>query len=444
MNPSALLLAVVSMLSQDPYSLPGAYFWGEREIVVSGVSGDVGAKLYYPAASQGANADIAAGSGPFPAIAFAHGFFVIPENYDSTLRHLATHGYIVVATRSQQLTFDPNREQYVADFLDSISYLIDQNGAAGSFLEGQVDVAAIGASGHSLGGGVSILAAARDPRIRAVGNLSASALRDSGPIAPPPPPPYADDEVGDVRVPISLINGSLDAITPVSTNGQLLYDAANAPKLLPNIVGGYHVGFTDFPFPPPFGDIGQPGALPQEDNLALGRAELTVFFDLYLKQDQSVWRRNWGPERLSYPGVETQLDPGFELLAGPATFLNSSEVRYELTVFNNSHAPDRYAFFAEDNLWDVQFDVLESPELAPGEFFTFHATVFLPSSPDALTDSVLFSARSERDGGTRAFVLATTAIPEAGSFLTLAAGCAVAGLARLRPFGLRRRDGAAV
>jgi dienelactone hydrolase len=354
-------------------------------------------------------------------VSFAHGFAVPPSFYDSFSRHLASRGYLVIATDSQSLNFNPNRLQYVADMKDTITYMIGQNTQPGSFLEGRVQTSAIGASGHSLGGGIATVVAAEDPRVKALATFSAATLRSSGPFGGMAPPPYADSATASLNIPVSFINGSLDLLIPVSTNGQVLYDASEGPRLLPNILGGYHVGFTDFPFPPPFGDIGQPGSVSQEENQAFGRAELASFFDLYLKQDQSAWRRQWGPERLALAGVDSQIDPGFEISVAQSLFtgLPGQAVQIDITVRNTSDFTNSFELIPDENLWSITFSSDTIGPLGPGEATTIPAWVTIPTQPVLLEDSFLLTARSVADGGTRAFTSVTVAVPELSPGLLL-------------------------
>jgi predicted dienelactone hydrolase len=429
-----LALLVSSVLAADIYSTPGPYAWGERTVNVPtpGTPFGVNAKVYYPAVSQGSNTNVS-NAGPFPVIAFGHGFFIGASSYDSTLRHLASRGYIVVATSSQEFTFNPNREQYIADMSRSVDYMIAQNSTAGSPFEGRVNSSQLGISGHSLGGGIALVAASRDSRFKATATLAAASLRDAGPLGAAPPP-YADVEVANLNIPVSLINGSADGVIPVATNGQVIYDAASGPRMLPSQTGGFHQGFTDFPFA-----IGETPGVTGAEQLEYTRAELTSFFDLYLKGDQSAWRRQWGPERLALasdnPSILTQLDPGFSIAAvDPTLFGNPGDTEnYELVITNTSDRADRYDLFSEDNEWGVSFSSLTTPLLAPGESFSLRAYVAIPidAQLDAF-DTALISGRSVLDGGTRAFTYITTAVPEVGSLLYSGAALLLVVAVRIR------------
>jgi dienelactone hydrolase len=424
-----LLAGVFLTIGQDPYSLPGAFAWGERQVTVPGTGGgSQTAKLYYPAAAEGVGTALSPSGGPFPVVSFAHGFFATPAFYDSFCRQLATRGYLVISTDSQSFSFNPDRLRYIADVKDTISYMVNQNSVAGSFLEGRVNTSAIGMSGHSLGGGIASVVAAEDNRVKALATFSSVTLRSSGPLGQSPPP-YADDAVKKLDIPVSFINGSLDQLVPVSSGGQPLYNAASGPRQLPNIIGGYHVGFTDFPLVPPLGDAGQPGSIPLEENQAFGRAELASFFDLYLKGDQSAWRRQWGPERFSLAGVINQVDPGFAISTNLPNLVGApgEQKSFDITIKNTSDHADSYALFAEDNLWSILFSSPSTPLLAPGEQVTLPAWVTIPSLPSSLQDRALISARSNLDGGTRAFTYLTTAVPESSSMVLVGSALAVFG-----------------
>ncbi|MGD9648125.1 MAG: PEP-CTERM sorting domain-containing protein [Pirellulales bacterium] len=426
MIPQLLILSTALLADPDPYSLPGPYAWGERGVGVLRDDGtSVAAQVYYPASAQGPNQPVSELGGEYPIVSFAPGFIVPPTIYASTMRHMASHGYIAIVTSSQSGNFNPDRELYVSDFLGTIDYLTAEDARSESPFFGRVATEKVGAAGHSLGGGISIVAAARDARIDASATFAAASLRDAGPLGAAPPP-YADVEIAALDIPVSLINGSLDGLIPVATNGQMIYDAAGGPRLLPNLLGGYHGGFWDSPVS--FDE----GTVSQEENLAFARAELLSFFDLYLQGDQSAWRRQWGPERLAAASVETQLDPGFSITPDMSS-RRASDLGlavYDMTLQNDTDHSTSYQLFVEDNQWELTFSTQQTEVLSPGESIVVQAFVSAP--PDATApDRALVSARSDRDGGTRAWTyLETKIVPEPATLaMTLTGGFIALGLA---------------
>lgn len=413
----------------------GPYQVGEQTVQVSrGDSSTFSAQLFYPSEVGGIASPLASSGDLFPAIAFGHGFVQPVLQYQSTLEHLASWGYLVIATESQ-VTLAPNKPQYAQDLSDALTWLEFANSTLTSPLFGRVDTDAFGVSGHSLGGGISIVTGAWDERVKAVANLAAANTNAPPPFPPGLPPtddPSAIDLTAELRVPIALISGSDDTIVPVETNGQLMYDNASGPKLLPNIQGGYHVGFVDndVPF---FSDS---GSITRAAQRAIVRDELVTFFDFYLKQDESLWREVWGPERFEVPGVDTQADPGFTLELTQVSVIDGGYL-YDILLTNTSDFENSFDLFFEDNAWEIALSVSQTATLAPGASVPFQLETMWPGDLSTLLDQVVLSARSDFDGLTRSYLVITSEVPEASSLALLSLGLLGIGLARR---GLRRKS----
>ncbi|MBN1136187.1 MAG: dienelactone hydrolase family protein [Anaerolineae bacterium] len=373
---------------------PGPYQPGWQQVTIARPDDSTfTALLFYPAASPGQGAPYDGGGAPYPAISFGHGWLITPPHYQSTLGHLATWGYLVVATESYTNLF-PNHQLYADDMRHCLTYLEVENADAGSWLYQQVDVAHLGLSGHSMGGGASVLAAAADPRVRAVVTLAAAETN-----------PSAIAAVAGVAVPVRLVGASDDAIAPVASHTGPIYDNANPPRQLPLVEGGWHCGFMDYDI---FGC--DSGPLDRAAQLAITRRLLTETFNLYLKGDQSLWRPVWGPERDADPLVAVQADSGIGL--APASQVGAgmrgSTAAYNLTLTNAKPQADSYTLFAEDNAWVVTFPVSHTATLAPGESLDLPVEVHVPAAPASGEDTALVSVRSDRDGGTRQYAMVTT------------------------------------
>lgn len=214
---------------------PGA---PERTLVVD---------VWYPAPpapqAQVLNAAVA-GGGPFPLIVRAHGFSGF--RYDSTyiVQHLASHGYVVVAPDFPLSTLGAPGGPTIADVGEQardLSYLIDQftafNADSGSPFFGAIDTATIGAIGHSLGGATVEVATfhgtLRDPRIEATVALSPLACA------------FVDGFYDAANVPLMVEGGTVDMITPYTSNHLNPWAYVQAPKYLLELDGGTHLGFSD-------------------------------------------------------------------------------------------------------------------------------------------------------------------------------------------------------
>jgi len=374
---------------------PGPYAAGYITVTVTRPDSSTFASLlFYPATAGGEGAPYEGSGAPYPAISFGHGFLTNPERYQGTLEHLATWGYFVMATRSGLELF-PNHAEYAQDLSHCLTYLESENADPASPLFGQVDTARFGLSGHSMGGGASVLATAADPRVKALANLAAAETN-----------PSAVDAAAAMTIPVRLIAGDEDGIAPPAQHTIPIYENANAPRQLPMILGGYHCGFLDDP-PAFFCDS---GSISLDVQLALTRRLLTEFFHLYLYEDQSVWRQVWGPELADDPLVDTSRaeagiawEPSDAAAGGPAGELAQAE----FLVRNTSLLSESYTLFAEDNNWPTTLTPNPTPVLAPGETVTVTVGVEIPAG-GADADTALLSARSDLDGGTRGYATLLT------------------------------------
>ncbi len=382
-------ILIPALVCGEDFSNAGPYAPGWIEIDITRPnSSSFKALFYYPAETAGENTALDPNAAPYPGISFGHGFLTNPDKYRSTYEHLSSWGYYVIASRSGGQLF-PNHQNFANDLRYCLDWLTAENNTPSSFLYQNVNEAALGLSGHSMGGGCSILAAADDSRIKAVANLAAAETN-----------PSAIDAMAFLTAPVSLICGSDDAIVPVSSHGQLMYDNGKAPKQLPIIIGGYHCGFLDSDMI--FCDN---GSISRSEQLTITRHLLTAFFELYLKNNQNAWSHVWGPSMLEEPRWTVDLDAGFSLTPAmiEQTYYPGIETNVTLTLTNLSENSDQYEFFAEGNQWPVLTSVTESPVLEPGQSNDIDVVVSFPAEYSEQGDTAIVSARSKNDGATRTF-----------------------------------------
>ncbi|HNQ22260.1 MAG TPA: dienelactone hydrolase family protein [Phycisphaerae bacterium] len=392
---AALGIALCATAAHAGLSDPGPYGAGWVDVSVPRPSGgSFDAVLFYPATTSGPGAPYTGAGAPYPAISFGHGWITSVSRYQSTLEHLATWGYFVLASKSYGGLF-PDHSAFADDLRWCLSYLEGETANPASWLYGQVDSANFAVAGHSMGGGASILAAARDGRIRALANLAAAETT-----------PSAIAALADVRVPVCLIAGDEDSIVPPSGHTIPMYDNAQAPRRLPLLDGGWHCGFLDSSF---FGC--DSGSLPRATQLALTRGLLTGFFQLYLKGDQTVWRQVWGPEVHSNPLVDNaRLDAGIVLDPAQAELhgCGGQTVATEFLLTNSGPLPTSFTLYVEDNAWLTTPTPAQTAVLGPGESAPIGVTVEIEAGPGTLTDAALISACADLDGGTRSYATLMT------------------------------------
>jgi dienelactone hydrolase len=327
---------------------------------------------------------------PYPAITFGHGFFQAVSTYQSTLEHLATHGYFVIATDSESGLL-PNHQNFADDIKRSLFYLEQENANLSSILFGQVAVSRFGASGHSMGGGASILATSQDVRIKALANLAAAETS-----------PSAISAVPAINVPVQLISGSADTIVPVASNGQLMFNAAVSPKILPVIQGGWHCGFQDANG---FGcDNGT--TITRSQQLAETRRLMTAFFNLYLKQSEANWKSVWGND-LDNQLVISQRNSGIELSPIAQTVIAPVGVNtsININVTNRGTTPSSFTVAVEQRRWIVVTNPIETPILAPGQSTNISFRVRRSWKNPTLINRLDVSVKRNADGLTRSVAL---------------------------------------
>lgn len=171
--------------------------------------------------------------GPYPAVAFAHGFMVGSSSYAATLRSLAAAGYVVIAPDSELGPF-PRHGRLADDLNRSLRWLGTQSDTGSKYLpRGKVDTGRTAVAGHSMGGGVALLAAARSRSVDTVATLAAAETV-----------PSASAVVRSLRVPSLFVVGSDDRIVPAEGTA-VMFRRAPSPSLLASITGGSHCGFME-------------------------------------------------------------------------------------------------------------------------------------------------------------------------------------------------------
>ena len=234
--------------------------------------------LWYPAAPGGPSfpdaaardVDADASGGPYPLVVYSHGFMSFKEEGTYLVKHLASHGYVVIAPDFPFTNIlapgGPDLNDIVSQPGD-VSFLIDTllawNATAGHRLEGVVDAERIGLTGLSLGGLTTLLTSyhpdLRDPRIDA-----------AAPIAGPADF-FAPEFYENARVPLLLILSELDAIIDFEAS-QVAYENAGTPLYFVRFFAASHTGwsslaatvFENLPNPDSVGCAALGGQLPDD------------------------------------------------------------------------------------------------------------------------------------------------------------------------------------
>ncbi len=191
---------------------------------------EIACDVRYPGVS--ATPEATPDNGPFPLVVFGHGFLMGPDDYDNLSAGMVNAGYVVALVATEQ-NFAPSHQNFGLDLAFVANEMV-QNGASGVLAGWLQPHAAI--AGHSMGGGATWLAAATSPMIDAVVAF-----------APAETNPSAVAVGEDIHVPVLVVSGSADGVTPPDTQHLPLYNSTTgAPcRAFASLLDGSHCGFAD-------------------------------------------------------------------------------------------------------------------------------------------------------------------------------------------------------
>ncbi|GGS23458.1 MULTISPECIES: dienelactone hydrolase family protein [Actinokineospora] len=165
-----------------------------------------------------------------PAIAFGHGWLQPVERYRGLLRHLASWGIVTAAPATQSGPFASSR-LLAADLRTALDVCVGVRLGDGDI---SVDPARLGLAGHSTGAGCAVLAAAEDPRVRAVATLAASQTR-----------PFASEAARACAMPSLHLAGGRDIVAPPVAHAELIARTWAGPSRLCVLPKSSHMAFTE-------------------------------------------------------------------------------------------------------------------------------------------------------------------------------------------------------
>lgn len=209
--------------------------------VAMGLGGSLQTTVFGPS-EDGASLSMA--GAPFPLVVLSPGFSIPRSSYAAYAERLASHGLVTV-TQNSRADFD--HEQYRKDTIKLIDWLLRPSGPGADTVLGRLDGGRVGVTGHSLGGKISLLVAARDGRVKA---LLAIDPVDTGFGMQP----SAQGELAAIRlpagVPLVFLGETVSKMggipcTPADHNYQVLYGAAPSPARAITFIGAAHADFVD-------------------------------------------------------------------------------------------------------------------------------------------------------------------------------------------------------
>jgi len=309
--------------------------------------------------------------GPYPAVVFAHGFVMAPDDYEGLAQALVEEGYVFVSIGTEQ-GFAPSHEAYGQD-LAFVAGEISTN-LVGGVLDGAFD-GRIAIGGHSMGGGASWLSAEPNPPVDAFFVF-----------APAETNPSAISAGASIEAPAMVVSGADDAVTPPATQHEPIYEAAvNSPcRAFVSIPDGGHCGYADPGTLCDFGELGFQG-LSHAEQLASSVSVVVPWLDAFLRDDPSGL--DGVEQAASAGGLELTLSCALTVEAQESEAL---EVFYQnpptgLTLLNTTNQP------MQATLWSAQGRKVLDHTLEPAMRWTPHVPngVYVVTSGGAFARTVI-------------------------------------------------------
>jgi dienelactone hydrolase len=157
--------------------------------------------------------------GRYAIVAFCPGFTATRSSIDAMARRLASHGFIVAAMDTRSTLDQPSsRATQLIAALNAVARITSGPAA------GKIDASRRIVTGHSMGGGGTLIAATNNP----------SAIAAAIALAPW----NTSENFSANRVPSAIIGGSVDTIAPVSSHSIPFYNSMTRNEKLLCVISG--------------------------------------------------------------------------------------------------------------------------------------------------------------------------------------------------------------
>jgi Chlorophyllase len=182
-------------------------------------------RAFYPALSDGIETPPDLSGGPYPHIAFLHGWTVDTTHYTLIMRQIASWGFVVTGCDTNVGFIEPPFVAGLAkDQLLTMNFLEASAAQPGDLFEGLLDFGPWGCVGHSMGGGAVFFFTDVAPRVEAAVSLT----------------PYLGPNFGGTTPDLAhsasytkslmMMCGAVDTITPTDLHGYPWYQSCSSAE----------------------------------------------------------------------------------------------------------------------------------------------------------------------------------------------------------------------
>ena len=294
-NDDALAATPFSPSDDGPYNTGSVELSIDSVTVSRGTYTDVAVRVAFPADDLDNPAE-----GPFPLIVFhhaAHSPAQIYDDYTELHAHWASHGYVVASVDSSVNVPISQGWQNLTDMstfqLAAMQLMLDESADPDSELYGRVDADRIFVSGHSRGGGASLISLWREPSL-----AGAICFEQVSPLQTPSQDWEDPDGNGDRLFPSRPIlflaaGDDLDEPWPLPDSA---YDQTTGPTVFVTLHGTNHEWTYD---EGTAGGVTSPSDISFEERHALDQAYSTAFLERFARADLRFEGALFGEEALS-------------------------------------------------------------------------------------------------------------------------------------------------
>lgn len=247
-------------------------------------------RIYYPSSGGQVNPSAV----PCPIIVFGHGFQMGIDRYYSYAQHLASWGYIVVLPTISNPFPTPEHYTRAHSMMDAARWTASRDTVPTDIFYNKLARFRWGFTGHSMGGGLALLAA---DTFRLYDTLKAVVSLAS----PQTTPPTHSEHL---ITPKMIIAGSIDNIAPWNDVRTAYWQNAPAPGTFAVIYGANHGYFMDYSYS---WENGGTATITRAAQLRIARRHMTAFFQRYLRNDTTLWNYHYcfGDSIKGHPTMDT-------------------------------------------------------------------------------------------------------------------------------------------
>lgn len=272
-----ILLVIFSctlLIAQNPiYDTIGRYQVAFRiENITGQFETMTNSRIYYP----DSNNQIPQSAVPCPIVVFGHGYLMSIDRYYSYAQHLASWGYVVVLPTISNPFPIPEHYTRAHSMVDAARWTANKNFVIGDIFYNKLNSYNWGFVGHSMGGGIALLAA---DTFKLYDTLKAVVS-----FASPQTTPQTHSE--NLLLPKMILAGSIDNIAPWQQIRQAYWQNAPAPGVFAVIAGANHGYFMDYSYSY---ENGGTATISRGLQQKISRRYMTAYFERYLHNDTSNW-----------------------------------------------------------------------------------------------------------------------------------------------------------